>query len=178
MSINSKKTPILYSINTHLAYSISKRYYNDIHFVWCTTEFNNLKQPPTSNPQTICNRLLEQITKGDNHTKEIEANIAGILKGAKCKLEQKVITEKQFEKIRSIVNVAEFKLFFPLIYLIHTGKVKNKIVEVKKEDCASETSIEYKIEDLKKGEFEIINLEDVLHNIVIPQEGEINNEGI
>jgi hypothetical protein len=107
---------------------------------------------------------------------EIYANIAGILRGAKYKLEQNVINEKQFELIRNIVSVAEFKSFYPLIYLIHTGKVKNKLIEVRKEDCASETSIEYKIENLEEGEFEIIDLEGILHNIVLPKEGEIVNE--
>lgn len=178
MNIDANKTPVLYSINTQLAYSISKRYYNNIHFVWCTAEFNNLKQPPTSNPQTICNRFLEQVTKGDIHAKEIEANIAGILRGANCKLNEKVISEKQFERIRHIVDVAEYKLFFPLIYIIHTDKVLHKIIEVRKEDCASETSVEYKIERLEEGEFDVIKLEDVLHNIVVPKEGEVNYESI
>ena len=75
MGLDISKNPFLYSVGTELAYKIAKRYYNNIHYVWCTTEFNSLKQPPTSNPATICKRYLEQITTGDRHTKEIENKV-------------------------------------------------------------------------------------------------------
>ena len=86
MGLDVKNNPFLYSVGTQLAYKIAKRYYKNIHYVWCTTEFNSSKQQPTSNPATICKRYLEQITTGDRHTKEIENNIAGILNVAKAKL--------------------------------------------------------------------------------------------
>ena len=85
MGMNVRKNPFLYSAGTQLAYIIAKRYYKNIHYVWCTTEFNSPKQPPTSNPATICKRYLEQITTGDHHMKEIDNNKVGILKGAKAK---------------------------------------------------------------------------------------------
>lgn len=66
----------------------------------------------TSNPATICKRYLEQITTGDRHTKEIENNIAGILKGAKAKLNGGVISKKEYNEIRSIVSAAEYEDFF------------------------------------------------------------------
>lgn len=107
MGLDVKKNPFLYSVGTQLAYKIAKRYYKNIHYAWCTTEFNSSKQPPTSNPATICKRYLEQITTGDRHTKEIENNIAGILKGAKAKLNSGVISKKEYNEIRSIVSAAE-----------------------------------------------------------------------
>lgn len=72
MGLNVKKNPFLYSVGTQLAYKIAKRYYGNVHYVWRTTKFNSLEQPPTSNPATICKRYLEQIATGDRHTKEIE----------------------------------------------------------------------------------------------------------
>ncbi len=72
MGLDVNKNPLLYSVGTHLAYRIAKRYYNNIRYVWYTTAFNSPKQPPTSDPSRICSRYPEQIITGDRHTKEIE----------------------------------------------------------------------------------------------------------
>ena len=84
-TLDVEKDPFLYSIGTQLAYRIAKRYYKNIHYVWCTTKFNLLKQPPTSNPAIILKRYLEQITTGDHHAKETQNNMAKILDVAKSK---------------------------------------------------------------------------------------------
>ena len=166
MGLDVKQTPILYSIGTHLAYKIAKRYYGNVHYVWCTTEFNSPKQPPTSNPSNICKRYLEQITTGDRHTREIENNITGILKGAKEKLDSGIINEKEYNEIRSIVSVAEYEAFFPMLYIIRSNDVKNKCKEVSIENKASDNEIEYKIEDLRENEFDAIFFKDILDGIV------------
>ncbi len=166
MCIDTNKNPVLYSVCTLLAYKISQEYYNNVHYVWCTTCFDCLSQPPTSNPQTIVIRYLEQVVKGDRHSKEIEDNMAGIIAGAKCKLKEKVITKKQYDEIRSLVAVARYESFFPVIYIINSDKVKNKCIEVDQYECASDTSEEYRIEELKADEFQIINMKDVLFGIV------------
>jgi hypothetical protein len=165
MSFDSNNTPVLYSICTLLAYRISQQYYNKVHYVWCTTKFDSLSQPPTANPQTIARRYLEQVTKGDRHATEIDKNIAGILNGAKSKLSQGVINEKQYEDIRSIVANSWYEAFFPVIYIIYSDKVKDKCIKVNEYDCASDSSIEYKIVDLEESEFGIINLKDVTFGI-------------
>ena len=157
MGLDVKKNPFLYSVGTQLAYKIAKRYYKNIHYVWCTTEFNSSKQPPTSNPATICKRYLEQITTGDRHTKEIENNIVGILKGAKAKLNSGVISKKEYNEIRNIVSAAEYEAFFPILYIVESIKVKDRYVEVVVGERASDDAVEYKIEDLKENEFEIIS---------------------
>lgn len=166
MGLDIKNNPFLYSVGTQLAYKIAKRYYKNIHYVWCTTEFNSSKQPPTSNPATICKRYLEQITTGDRHTKEIENNIAGILKGAKAKLNSGVISKKKYNEIRSIVSAAEYEAFFPILYIVESKKIKDRYVEVVVEERASDDAVEYKIEDLKENEFEIISFKDILSGIV------------
>lgn len=166
MGLDVKNNPFLYSVGTQLAYKIAKRYYKNIHYVWCTTEFNSSKQPPTSNPATICKRYLEQITTGDRHTKEIENNIAGILKGAKAKLNGGVISKKEYNEIRSIVSAAEYEAFFPILYIVESKKVKDRYVEVVVGERASEDAVEYKIEDLKENEFEIISFKDILSGVV------------
>jgi hypothetical protein len=166
MGLDVRKNSFLYSVGTQLAYKIAKEYYGNIHYVWCTTEFNSLKQPPTSNPAIICKRYLEQITTGDRHTQEIMNNIAGILRGAKAKLDSGVINEKEYNKIRTIVSVARYEVFFPVLYIVDSKKVKDKCKEVKVKERASDDAIEYKIEDLKENEFEIILFKDIMGSVI------------
>lgn len=166
MGLDVDKNPFLYSIGTQLSYKIAKRYYHNIHYVWCTTHFNSAYQPPTSNPATICKRYLEQITTGDRHTKEIENNIAGILRGAKAKRDSGIISVKEYTEIRHIVSAAEYESFFPLLYIVDSKKVERKCLEVKLSDKASDAAVEYKITDLVEGEFEIIEFKDILSGIV------------
>ena len=130
MGVDVKRSPFLYSVGTQLAYKIAKRYYGNVHYVWCTTEFNSSKQPPTSNPAKICKRYLEQITTGDRHTKEIENNMAGILKGAQAKLNCGIISKKEYDDIRSIVSVAEYEAFFPMLYIVESKKLRLPIPEM------------------------------------------------
>ena len=166
MELNTTRNPLLYSIGTYLAYKIAKRYYGNVHYVWCTTEFSSTRQPPTSNPATICKRYLHQIATGDRHTKEIDNNMAGILKGAKAKLDSGVITDKAYNEIRSIVSAAEYESFFPMLYVIESRKVKNRCKEVSIVDKASDDAVEYKIEDLKENEFKAIFFKDILDGII------------
>lgn len=166
MGLNVNKNPFLYSVGTQLAYKIAKRYYGNVHYVWCTTEFNSSKQPPTSNPATICKRYLEQIVTGDRHTREIGTNMAGILKGAKAKLNSGVINKKEYNEIRSIVSVAEYEAFYPILYIVESKKVKDRCLEVVISERASDDAVEYKIEDLKENEFGIISFKDILDNLI------------
>lgn len=166
MSMNPNKTPILYSVGTSLAYKISKRYYNNVHFVWCTSNFHSLKQPPTSNPLTICRRYLEQIAGSDRHTVEIEKNISGILAGAKYKLDNGIITDEQYKDISMILSVSEYESFYPVLYIIYSNRVKSKCVEVSKKDCASDASIEYKIAQLEEDEFDVIFFKVILNGLI------------
>lgn len=166
MGLDIERNPFLYSIGTQLAYKIAKRYYGNIHYVWCTTEFDSPEQPPTSNPATICKRYLEQIKTGDRHAKELENNIAGILKGAKTKLNSGVISKKEYNKIRNIVSGAEYEAFFPVLYIVESKKVEDKCKEVAVKDRASDGAVEYKIDELKETEFEIILFKDILSGVV------------
>ena len=166
MGLNVNKNPFLYSVGTQLAYKIAKRYYGNVHYVWCTTEFNSSKQPPTSNPATICKRYLEQIATGDRHTRGIETNMGGILKGVKAKLNSGVINKKDYNEIRSIVSVAEYEAFYPILYIVESKKVKDRCLEVTISERASDDAVEYKIEDLKENEFSIISFKDILDNLI------------
>lgn len=166
MCLDIDRFPFLYSANTTLAYKIAKRYYGNIHYVWCTTSFNSMSQPPTSNPATICKRYFEQAVHGDRHTQEIHNNMVGILVGAKAKLDACIIGKKDYNDIRKIVSMAEYKDFLPILYVIDSRKVKDRCIEVEKTAKANDSSIEYRIEDLTEDEFEKILFFDVIGDLV------------
>ncbi len=164
--IDTVKYPVIYSVATLISYEISSRYYHNVHYVWCTTSLNDLKQPPTSRPNTISKRLLEIVTTGDRHATEIKNNKLGILKGANIKLLSNVIDNAIFDEISSYVAHSRYEAFFPVLYIIYTDKIKHKCVEVDKEERASDESIEYIIESLEEGDFDILSYKDILKDVV------------
>ena len=173
--INDKT--LLYSVGIKLAYNINKTYYRNVHFVWCTSAFNDPDQPPTSNPQTIANRLLHIVHTKDRHAAETEFEriLNGLIRGVEAKKDVGIITDDQKEYLLlHIKNIKEkleenWSQFAPVIYIIpaaHISDRKNRCEEVPENDCASNTSKEYKIKDLQSNEFEVIFTEDLLTNIL------------
>lgn len=163
MAIDIKRTPILFSAGSLFSYRINSIYYKNIHYVWCATHFNDKKQPVTSNPQSICKRYFDQITTADRHETKIQENKSGILKGAKAKLDDGVISAEQYEEICAYVNLARYEDFYPILYVIDVRKVgQGRCIEVDKKDRASDESIEYRIFDLKEGEYQIIDFKNMM----------------
>ena len=163
---NFRGKPILYSTGTELAYRIAKRYYNNVHYVWCSTSFDALAQPGTSNPRTLCNRYLDQISKNDSHAQEINNNKAGILKGADIKLKSGIINDTQFIEIQNMVSLSEMHHFCPVIFIIHSRSAKNRSIKVPRDHAASFVSDEYIIEDLKENEYDLIRLSSILSGVI------------
>ena len=168
MELNTEKNPILYSVGTYLAYIISRRYYGNVHYVWCTTKFNDLGQPPTLNPCKICRGYLEQIVTGDRHARVIGNNITGILTGAEKKFNVGIIDKGEYNAIKDMVSTADYELFLPVLYIIDGRKVKSKCKGGPEADKASDNSVEYVIENLEENEFETIFVRDILSGIVAP----------
>ena len=53
-----------------------------------------------------------------------------------------------------------------LLYIVESKKIKDRYVEVVVGERASDDAVEYKIEDLKENEFEIISFKDILSGVV------------
>ncbi len=165
MSIDRKKTPILFSVGSFFAYKIAKRYYNNVHYVWCACEFDSKTQPHTSNPKTICSAFLRAIKSGDRHDELIYNNKSGIIRGADAKLAAGVINEKQHREICQLVALADYDAFFPVVYVIPLevfDDIDARCYEVPMEKRASDASQEYIISDLKSTEFTLIDMKSVL----------------
>ena len=163
MAIDYNSNPFLFSVGTWFANKIDRRYYGNVHYVWCTSQFNNREQPITSRPQSICKRYFDQIFSGDRHTKEIKDNIAGILRGAQAKLEAGVINKEKYDEICQLINTADYEAFYPVLYIIDVKKIgASRCEEMDKKDCASDVSVEYRIADLSEGEYELIDFKAFL----------------
>lgn len=172
MAIDRDKVPVLYSVSCRLAYKIANEFYKGVHYVWCAPEFNSSMQPHTSNPKDICSKYLRAIKAregyADTHDPYIDDKKAGILRGADAKKNAKVINDKQYKAIRRMISDSRYEDFFPVIYIIPLAvfpDIENRCIEVPREDCASESSTEYKISDLASNEFTLIDMRDVLFGL-------------
>lgn len=156
---------VLYSTNTWLAYGIAQTYYDEIHYVWCTPFFSSNASsgydytiPPSSSPSQIYDGLYEDVRRGDRHSAKIEMNKAGILKGAIAKEKAGVINKRQRLEIFAIVQRAETKDFRPLLYVIPFQPVAKLVKSVAVEERAHPLSVEYKIEQLHRTLFDVVEI--------------------
>ncbi|MBI1927909.1 hypothetical protein HYR99_27170 [Candidatus Poribacteria bacterium] len=157
---------ILYSTNTRLAYLISKRYYGEVYYLWCTPYFDSKSLPehdytipPTSSPSEIYHSLYQEVIRGDRHSAKIRENKGGILEGADAKKKTGVITQQQEAEIIQTVEKAEILDFKPLLYIIPFNLVTHLVEEVPVAKRAHPLSVEYLIKELPRHWFDIITLE-------------------
>jgi hypothetical protein len=165
------KTILLFSTNAKLAYEISLRYYNDIHYVWCATFFNNnllspleIKNPSSSIPYIRYKNLYNESTGSatDKHGPYILATKAGIRVGAEKKLQEKIINEHQRDEILKIVNDSECSDYRPLLYIMPYDSIERLITYPGTADLANSFSTEIIIEKLPRDKFIIEILEEKL----------------
>lgn len=158
---------IYYSTCSTLAFFITTSFYNNMHFVWCAPVFNpksldtndlRSKIPPSSSPYYIYWQYKEAVVSNDLHSKLIEDNKDGIMKGATIRFGKQEITQSEFTRITEMVEQATIQEFEPKIYVIPADKVASKLILVSVEKSANPLSTEYKIEDLTIGEFDIIEV--------------------
>ncbi len=161
----AKKEPnILFSTNCLLAYQISREYYNNLHYVWCSTIFGSpgvddplRRNPRSSAPYERYSELKKDTASiGDIHSSMITSQRAGIKNGAQAKLNAGEITSEERDEILEIVDATETSQFEPLMYLIPFEKVKTIAKKVPVSKRANPLSDEWVIEALPRDYFEII----------------------
>jgi hypothetical protein len=158
------KTPLLlYSASTWLAYSVAERFYG-VHYAWCTAFYDGITAPrhfnipPTSSPAEIYRNLEEETRRGDLHSRAIRRNAAGILDGANARLEAGTITKAQHREIKRVVAKAKIPDFRPVLYVIPFDRLEGRVPEVPVSRRAHPLSLEYRIEDLRSGCFDLLEL--------------------
>lgn len=163
MTIDADKHPFLYSTTTKLAHDIDNFYYNRKHYVWVALYVDNLDvQAASSNPLTIAADFAKGIVTVDRHNEKILGNIVGVRNGVQYMFESKKIDRKAKKAITAMLQNARFEDFYPMIYIIDTKKVNSRIVPVPPKEGARASSPEYKIFDLQEGEYELIDLSEII----------------
>ena len=164
ISYYMSKILIYYSVNTKLACEINEKYYNNIHYVWCSPFFYETNQPASSNPKEIYKELRRDIDSQDEHSAKIRQNVSGIRRGAKFKYDNMLIDNAQYEEIKAMVNRSwqrkVFSDFTPYIYVIPSSSHIETIVKaVSIQNKASIRSTEYQIKELSRDLFDIISVD-------------------
>lgn len=163
MTIDSDRYPLLFSTTTKLAYNIDNYYYGRKHYVWVALYVDNLDiQAASSNPITIAADFAKGIVTKDRHNEKILGNIVGVRNGVQFMYKAERISKKTKDAIISKINDATFEDFYPMLYIIDTKKVSSRIVPVPAKDGARASSPEYKIFDLQDGEYELIDMSEII----------------
>lgn len=152
---------IFYSINSKLAHHINVNYYNNTHYVWAAPYFDcDDTNPSSSNPKDIYKNFKKDLKKGkvDYHSLNVSNNRVGIKKGALAMFEAKIINEETKSLIIELSEKAENEHFKPMIYIIPSEKVLDKVLHPKFTTKANTLSLEYIIPNLQSEQFDIIDI--------------------
>ncbi len=159
---------VLYSTNVFVKYYIQRRWRNNVHYVWCSEEFDSSKArsyspsgqvPPTSNPVDIYRNLKRAIETGDTHNAKIVEQRNTLLQLAIDWENKGEISSADSADISYLVkHHSDFSIWRPLIYVIPlTSSVESRKFRVPLANCAG-LGPEYIIKDLKDFEFDLIEV--------------------
>ena len=159
----------LYSTNVYLKYWIQKNYANDVHYVWCSEEFDSrhlgtyaLGAPvaPTSNPAEIYRDLDTAVKRGDLHCTKIKDQRALFNKRALVWKRSGIITPAQHADLLYQIKIADLRMWRPVIYIIPRALVEptGRMQAVAAHQRAHPMGPEFQVTDLKGDEFDLIEL--------------------
>lgn len=158
---------ILYSANSVLAYQVAKRYYGDLHYVWCSPGFGSIATsrlyrsvPPTLSPKERYYRMLNDVKERVRSALTVEETRMGLLRGVEEQRQAGRITIQKGEEILEIIQHATLQDFKPLMYVVPvTSELLPRIRVVPVNQRVHPLAEEYIISDLKSDEFDVISLD-------------------
>ncbi len=157
---------ILYSTNVFLKLLIQEKYFDDKHFIWCSEFFDCDAAPkyssgtlvaPSSNPASIYKELVRDVNGKDKHSAKITEQKASFISRAIESHTNGVITEQEKEEIIFMVNDAPFEYWRPLLYLVPSEIVKDRLSLVPIDKRAGFGN-EYIVKGLLRNEFDIVEI--------------------
>ncbi len=157
---------LLYATYTDMKFRIQRDYRGDVHYVWCSEHFDSqtlgkydpgAKMAPSSDPAAIYRRLAEDVEVGDLHSAKIVSQRTTLEKLAIDWAASGEISDDEKQEIIYLVNHAQITEWRPLLFLIPRHLVKDRL-ELVPIDRRASPEKEYIIRDLKRSEFEIIEL--------------------
>lgn len=159
---------LLYSTNTRLKLMINETFRGDLHYVWCGDCFDGTKTnaysraamtPPSSDPCAIYRQLLVDVRRSDRHSAKIGEHKLSLSSLATQWRDKGELTAEQAEEMIYLVTNADFEHFRPLLYVIPTSNVIDRLQTVPAAKRASIGGVEYILPDLKRSEFDIVEFE-------------------
>ena len=138
----------------------------DTHYVWCSEEFDSRMVspyssgslvPPSSNPADIFRELRRDVENSDQHSAKINAQKVSLTDRAIEWEKKGLISTSDKNDIVYLVDHATFAQWKPLIYVIPRPPVETRLAKVPMHLRAG-IGTEYIISDLKRFEFEILEL--------------------
>jgi hypothetical protein len=155
---------ILYSTNTWLKWLINTQFSAGRHYVWCSECFDSQKLsaysagrllPPSSNPAYIYRQLIAETRGEDRHGDKIQQQKAVLVGLAASWKAEGHISDEQAREIVVLVDTATFNEWRPLLYVIPTDGLAERIKSVPIAERAGRAN-EYRILDLHANEFDIV----------------------
>lgn len=135
----------LYSTNVLLKQLLQQRYASDIHYVWCSEDFDSQAQGaytqsslvvPSSNPADLYKQLADDVARGDTHSAKINAQRTSFTSLAKQWAKVGKITPSQRDDMLFIVKTAPLAHWRPLVYVIPRAFVQARLRQVPASKCA------------------------------------------
>lgn len=160
-----KEPLLLYSTNTWLAYAIAERFYGGVHYAWCSPVYDGTKAaphvniPPSSSPAQLYRALRDEVERGERHSELMKRNRLGILSGADAMLSAGVITKSRRDEIEDILEGSHSCEFRPVLFVMPYETVRDRVVEASVRQRAHPMSIEYRVEQLPRDHFDMLELE-------------------
>ena len=160
--------PIFYSTNPWYATEITAKYRNGIYFAWVSEYFDSTKAhgissgrliAPSSDPFNIYIRLRDDYAREDTNSSLIKGYRKTFGRLAKNWLADGSLNEDQYDEILTTARSHSWKIWRPVLYVIPANAIAAvRILSVARADRAA-YGPELKIVDLKRQEFDIIELE-------------------
>jgi hypothetical protein len=155
---------LLYSTNVFLKLLIQEKYMHDVHYVWCSENFDSATLPPhsgaslvppSSNPADIFRVLKRDVERHDQHSAKINEQKVSLTDRAIDWEKNGSISTADRDEIIYMVNNAAWDHWRPLIYIIPRAPVQTRLAVVPMSRRAGFGN-EYTIADLARAEFDII----------------------
>jgi hypothetical protein len=102
---------------------------------------------------------MEEVRRGERHSELMKRNRAGILSGANAKLKAGVITKTRRDEIKKIVETSHPREFRPVLLVMPFDRVRSMVVEASVQQRAHPMSVEYRVEQLPRDHFDMLELE-------------------
>lgn len=146
-----------------LAWIFGHYYYNGTHYTWVASEFYpyRLPNPKSSSPILIYQDLYQPWRDKDEFDKFILQVRINIKKAVIIQERKRNITSTDANSMKNICDNVDIHFFYPLVFRIDINDVRNKGRTITTAGSGiTAGSLEYLIEDLKTGDFEILFLDD------------------